>query len=87
MLFIEVSSQELDDCLAFRDALRLIETEEETDIILIPVSQLVALFLKDPEHSHFDIHQTTRYGDAYYQFPQQYFRKLAEWVIGCKNEI
>ena len=79
-LFIEVSSQELTEFLAFRDALRLIKTEE-AEAILIPDSQLVRHFLKYPKHSCLGIHQTIRYGDTYYQFTQQSLYKLADWVI------
>ena len=87
MLFIEVSSQELTEFLAFRDALRLIKTEEEAKAILIPDSQLVRHFLKDPKHSCLGICQTIRYGDTYYQFTQQSLYKLADWVIEYKNEL
>ena len=44
MLYVEVSKQELDEFLAFRDALLLVETKEEAETILIPKSQLIAYF-------------------------------------------
>ena len=87
MLYIEVSKQELDEFLAFRDALRLVETKEEADTILIPTSQLVKFFLKDPEFSNLSISQTIRYGDTYYQFNRQSFMKFADWVMKYKNEM
>ena len=87
MLYVEVSKQELDEFLAFRDALRLVETKEEAETILIPKSQLIAYFLKDPEFSNLSISQTVRYGDTYYQFNRQSLMKLADWVLNYKNEL
>lgn len=81
MLYVEVSKQELDEFLAFRDALRLVETKEEAETILIPKNQLIAYFL------NLSISQTVRYGDTYYQFNRQSLMKLADWVLKYKNEL
>ena len=81
MLYVEVSKLELDEFLAFRDALRLVETKEEAETILIPKNQLIAYFL------NLSISQTVRYGDTYYQFNRQSLMKLADWVLKYKNEL